>query len=156
MKFQVELGNMALAAVPHACPFLFHMCTSVCNHLQASPPLDTSHVSSSNTPSTTTLLTATLVPILCTLAVVAGATILLVQRACRRQARKGLGPPRSGPDVTLLVTDIESSTTMWESLPAAVMDNALKLHHECIRKHLLKWGGELGGVRRRSGDGSIV
>jgi class 3 adenylate cyclase len=37
-------------------------------------------------------------------------------------------------DTTLLVTDIEDSTVLWEALDAAVMDKTLKLHHACVRQ----------------------
>jgi hypothetical protein len=35
-------------------------------------------------------------------------------------------PPEPGPDTTLLVTDIASSTTLWEELDADVMDEAMQ------------------------------
>jgi class 3 adenylate cyclase len=39
------------------------------------------------------------------------------------------------------VTDIQSSTTLWEALPAGVMDRALAQHHRIIRSLLSKHRG---------------
>ncbi|GFH28764.1 guanylate cyclase domain-containing protein, partial [Haematococcus lacustris] len=38
------------------------------------------------------------------------------------------------PGTTLLITDIQDSTVIWETLPADVTDQAVKLHHEVIRQ----------------------
>ena len=38
-----------------------------------------------------------------------------------------------GPSTSVLVTDIQSSTTLWEVLPAGVMDRAVRLHHQLMR-----------------------
>ncbi len=53
-------------------------------------------------------------------------------------------PPGVGKESTLMVTDIENSTSLWEAL--ACMDEALKVHHECFRKTLLMH--QVGGRRR--------
>ncbi|MEW5301527.1 MAG: hypothetical protein WDW36_004384 [Sanguina aurantia] len=50
-------------------------------------------------------------------------------------------PPGLGPDTTILVTDIQDSTALWESLAAEVMDRAIKEHHDCMRRLLLKHSG---------------
>ena len=52
------------------------------------------------------------------------------------------GPPGPGPDTTLVVSDIMDSTILWEVLEPDVMNAALGIHHECIRKLLPKHGGE--------------
>lgn len=49
--------------------------------------------------------------------------------------------PGVGPNTTLVVTDIENSTTLWETLPAEVMDQALQMHHATIRSLLVKHVG---------------
>ncbi|GFH24554.1 guanylate cyclase domain-containing protein, partial [Haematococcus lacustris] len=49
--------------------------------------------------------------------------------------------PGALEETTLLVTDIESSTTLWEVLPSHVMDETLREHHACIRQVLLKHNG---------------
>ena len=41
--------------------------------------------------------------------------------------------PELGPATSLLVTDIQSSTTLWEVLPAGVMDRAVRMHHQLLR-----------------------
>eukprot|EP00798_Chlamydomonas_sp_ICE-L_P020586 gene20586-27384_t len=46
-------------------------------------------------------------------------------------------PPGASPNTTLVVTDIQSSTDLWEALRSEVMDEALQLHNECIRTTLL-------------------
>ncbi len=38
-----------------------------------------------------------------------------------------------GPDTTLLVTDVENSTTLFEELEAGVMDQAMAIHHALVR-----------------------
>ncbi|KAG2485781.1 hypothetical protein HYH03_015493 [Edaphochlamys debaryana] len=63
----------------------------------------------------------------------------------RREAGRGvLGnvlAPRPGPNTTLLITDIQNSTTLWDSLPPDAMDAALKSHHEVLRRLLHRHGG---------------
>ncbi len=41
--------------------------------------------------------------------------------------------PGAKPETCLCVTDIESSTSLWEELEATVVDIAVKLHNVCIR-----------------------
>ncbi|GLI62352.1 hypothetical protein VaNZ11_004969 [Volvox africanus] len=63
-------------------------------------------------------------------------------RRLRAQARAARSAaPGAGPSTTLLVTDIQDSTVLWEGLPADVMDAAVKLHHRVIREQLLKHKG---------------
>ena len=35
--------------------------------------------------------------------------------------------PKPGPECSLLVTDVQGSTQLWEALPAEVMDTALQV-----------------------------
>jgi hypothetical protein len=49
--------------------------------------------------------------------------------------------PGVGPDTTLLITDIQDSTVLWETQSQAVMDVVIKLHHHAIREQLLKHHG---------------
>ncbi|KAG2490411.1 hypothetical protein HYH03_011211 [Edaphochlamys debaryana] len=53
----------------------------------------------------------------------------------------GVKPPGPGPMTTLLVTDIESSTTLWELLSEQAMGKAVELHHSVIRRALAKHSG---------------
>ncbi|KAJ9524753.1 hypothetical protein QJQ45_024359 [Haematococcus lacustris] len=59
--------------------------------------------------------------------------LLLVRRAQRRSLLGRVQAPAAGPGTTLLITDIQDSTVIWETLPADVTDQAVKLHHEVIR-----------------------
>ncbi|KAG2482375.1 hypothetical protein HYH03_018695 [Edaphochlamys debaryana] len=81
--------------------------------------------------------------------IAAGAVGLdLFARHMRRRTgdwRKTRGPrmaaPQPSPDLTILITDIEGSTTLWEALPAPVMDAALRLHAQLVRGLLVHHGG---------------
>ncbi|KAL6749138.1 hypothetical protein V8C86DRAFT_1052673 [Haematococcus lacustris] len=44
--------------------------------------------------------------------------------------------PRAGPDTTLLLSDCQNSTSLWEMLPTNVMDQCMRLHDDCLRQHL--------------------
>ncbi|KAG2486621.1 hypothetical protein HYH03_014678 [Edaphochlamys debaryana] len=60
-------------------------------------------------------------------------------RKPRRQGR--IVAPGVGPNTSLVVTDIQDSTRLWETLPAPVMDSAIQLHHVCIRRCATSCGG---------------
>ncbi|KAG1672359.1 hypothetical protein FOA52_010977 [Chlamydomonas sp. UWO 241] len=49
--------------------------------------------------------------------------------------------PRAGPHTTLVVTDIQDSTNMWETLPGDVMDESLVTHNAIMRRCLSKYHG---------------
>ncbi|KXZ47871.1 hypothetical protein GPECTOR_32g484 [Gonium pectorale] len=61
--------------------------------------------------------------------------------------------PRAGPDTTLLITDVQNSTVLWEQLPVAVMDATLKLHHGTVRRVLAEYDGYESATE---GDSFIV
>ncbi|KAG2450079.1 hypothetical protein HYH02_000183, partial [Chlamydomonas schloesseri] len=92
---------------------------------------------------TTTLLVAVLVPVLsCLVLLAAGLWGYLHWRRLAHEKRdRLLAAPGPGPGTTLLVTDIQDSTCLWESLPAEAMDTAVKLHHRVIRELLLPHHG---------------
>eukprot|EP00798_Chlamydomonas_sp_ICE-L_P011265 gene11265-18891_t len=52
-----------------------------------------------------------------------------------------LTPPGVIPSTTLVITDIESSSSMWEWFPSDVMDEALVVHHRTVRNSLNSWAG---------------
>ncbi|GFR47145.1 hypothetical protein Agub_g8835 [Astrephomene gubernaculifera] len=81
------------------------------------------------------------------------AVVLVRQRNRHRDLLGRVRAPRAGPDTTLLITDIQSSTTLWEALPVSVMDAALKLHHTTIRRMLAEYDGYETGTE---GDSFIV
>ncbi|EFJ45840.1 hypothetical protein VOLCADRAFT_118195 [Volvox carteri f. nagariensis] len=75
---------------------------------------------------------------------VALAVVLYKYRRLQRrhiQERGAQRAPGVGPMTTLLITDIANSTGLWESLPEEVMDQALKLHHACLRALLQRFNG---------------
>ncbi|GFR47140.1 hypothetical protein Agub_g8830 [Astrephomene gubernaculifera] len=49
--------------------------------------------------------------------------------------------PMAGPETSLLITDIQDSTSLWEALPEDVMDAALRTHHAVVRQALGKHAG---------------
>ncbi|GFR40153.1 hypothetical protein Agub_g709 [Astrephomene gubernaculifera] len=49
--------------------------------------------------------------------------------------------PFASEQCTLVVTDVENSTNLWEALPAEVMQAALQLHDGLIRRLLARHGG---------------
>ncbi|KAG1667756.1 hypothetical protein FOA52_016195 [Chlamydomonas sp. UWO 241] len=49
--------------------------------------------------------------------------------------------PQPGPDTTLVVTDIQDSTNMWETLPGDVMDECLVTHNAIMRRCLSEYHG---------------
>ncbi|KAJ9511501.1 hypothetical protein QJQ45_029838 [Haematococcus lacustris] len=54
----------------------------------------------------------------------------------RRNHRSALGkllPPGAGPDTTLVLTDVQDSTTLYESLPVEVMDACMRIAERIIR-----------------------
>ncbi|KXZ57034.1 hypothetical protein GPECTOR_1g95 [Gonium pectorale] len=67
--------------------------------------------------------------------------LLLRQRSRHRDLLGRVRAPRAGPDTTLLISDVQSSTRLWEQLPVPVMDTALKIHHDTFRLLLQKFNG---------------
>ncbi|KAG2443396.1 hypothetical protein HXX76_001756 [Chlamydomonas incerta] len=66
-----------------------------------------------------------------------GVVVAVVALRMRRRNRDLLGrirAPRAGPDTTLLISDIQNSTRLWEELSVATMDAALRAHHATFRK----------------------
>jgi len=57
-----------------------------------------------------------------------------------KEERKKRKMPKPGDPVSHVVTDIEGSTNLWE-WNSVVMDHALKIHHELVRKLLVKHFG---------------
>ncbi|KAG2433417.1 hypothetical protein HXX76_008475 [Chlamydomonas incerta] len=100
-----------------------------------------------------------------TVVAVCAASVLLVlaimaAQALRRRRHKRnrdvwgrVLAPRAGPDTTLLVTDVQNSTVLWEGLPVSVMDIVLKLHHGIIRSVLSEYDGYESATE---GDSFIV
>ncbi|GLI67730.1 hypothetical protein VaNZ11_011931 [Volvox africanus] len=75
--------------------------------------------------------------------VAVGLLVLFVRRLRdgHRTLTLAVRPPGATPLTTLLVTDIQNSTNLWEQLPTSVMNETIRLHHRCLRGLLLKCNG---------------
>lgn len=62
-----------------------------------------------------------------------GALLALYIVRRRRLHGGGVDAPGASPLTTLLLTDIQNSTLLWETLPAEVMDAAIGCHHKVFR-----------------------
>ncbi|KXZ51311.1 hypothetical protein GPECTOR_13g798 [Gonium pectorale] len=51
------------------------------------------------------------------------------------------GHPGLGDDTTLVVSDVEGSTALWEAVEPAVMDLVFNLHHNCMRRTAVRYNG---------------
>ncbi|KAG2441834.1 hypothetical protein HXX76_003442 [Chlamydomonas incerta] len=81
------------------------------------------------------VVAAVVVPVVVVLLLALMAALLYVRRSRRRQQEKQDSTSAPGPGcVVLCVTDIENSTTLWETLPADVCQSAIQLHHSTIRR----------------------
>ncbi|KAG2438812.1 hypothetical protein HXX76_005353 [Chlamydomonas incerta] len=119
----------------------------------AAPAVNTEPESGSNT---VTVAVAVAVP--CGIALLAAVGIAVWAKRRLRHGSRGsiadaVKPPGAGPDTTLLVTDIQSSTSLWEHLDAGVMDRALSTHHAVMRKAIADWAGYESATE---GDSFIV
>ncbi|KAG2490769.1 hypothetical protein HYH03_010919 [Edaphochlamys debaryana] len=76
-----------------------------------------------------------------TVAIVAAVVLVRRYRSRRSLLSGRVLPPKWGPDVTLVATDIQNSTLLWELLPTEVMNACLSVHHGEVRKALEAHGG---------------
>eukprot|EP00193_Tetraselmis_chui_P015583 CAMPEP_0177779206 /NCGR_PEP_ID=MMETSP0491_2-20121128/16441_1 /TAXON_ID=63592 /ORGANISM="Tetraselmis chuii, Strain PLY429" /LENGTH=1290 /DNA_ID=CAMNT_0019298685 /DNA_START=350 /DNA_END=4222 /DNA_ORIENTATION=+ len=53
---------------------------------------------------------------------------------------RAVGPPKLGGNVTLVITDIQGSTSLWDMYPAE-MARDIALHHRCLRATLKEFHG---------------
>ncbi|KAG2496412.1 hypothetical protein HYH03_005638 [Edaphochlamys debaryana] len=70
-----------------------------------------------------------------------GALVGGLRRRLRFLDRSTSSAPGFGPDTTLLLTDVQDSTSLWEQLPTHVMDASLSLHNGAFRQLLPRFGG---------------
>mmetsp|Transcript_145750 Transcript_145750/g.265475 ORF Transcript_145750/g.265475 Transcript_145750/m.265475 type:complete len:893 (-) Transcript_145750:266-2944(-) len=61
------------------------------------------------------------------------------QRQTIRRRRASL-PPKDSDKVTMVFTDVQGSTSLWEANPRA-MDRALRIHDNLMRQNIAKYGG---------------
>ncbi|KAG2434341.1 hypothetical protein HYH02_012359 [Chlamydomonas schloesseri] len=61
---------------------------------------------------------------------------VIAPRGARARSRRyrAAQPPGAGPATTLVMTDVQNSTLLWEVLPQDVMDHCLSLHHHVMRE----------------------
>ncbi|GFH09611.1 guanylyl and adenylyl cyclase family member [Haematococcus lacustris] len=50
-------------------------------------------------------------------------------------------PPAAGDKATLVITDVQGSSKLWETLPAGVMESSMKVHDELLRRLALDSSG---------------
>ncbi|GFR43826.1 hypothetical protein Agub_g4946 [Astrephomene gubernaculifera] len=84
---------------------------------------------------------------------VAAAAVVVWRWRRRNKEREVSEAPQAGPDTTLLVTDIQSSTSLWEQLDPEVMNRAVSIHHAIMRKCIAEWRGYESATE---GDSFIV
>ncbi|KAJ9528482.1 hypothetical protein QJQ45_020540 [Haematococcus lacustris] len=78
----------------------------------------------------------------CMLLLVLGLLLVAKLRAAQHKSMLGkLLPPLAGPHTTLIVTDIQDSTKLWEQFSAEVMDTALALHNAVMTSQAAVWKG---------------
>ncbi|GFH08733.1 guanylate cyclase domain-containing protein, partial [Haematococcus lacustris] len=50
-------------------------------------------------------------------------------------------PPAAGDKATLVITDVQGSSKLWETLPAVVVEASMKLHDDLVRRLALDSSG---------------
>eukprot|EP00798_Chlamydomonas_sp_ICE-L_P026764 gene26763-4341_t len=112
-----------------------------------SPPLDLNHNSGFTRSKLAMII---VIPILVAQLIAVSATLVIRGYKNRKSHNSFCDgdalPPGDSPNTTLVVTDIESSTTLWEKLDATVMDSALTIHHAVIREIARKHRGYENGT----------
>ncbi|GFH21131.1 guanylyl and adenylyl cyclase family member [Haematococcus lacustris] len=95
--------------------------------------------------STPLLATAIAVPVgVCSLLMLLLAFIITHLRHNAKLQRSLLGhvlPPAAGDKATLVITDVQGSSKLWEMLPAGVMEASMKVHDELVRRLALDSSG---------------
>ncbi|KAJ9529033.1 hypothetical protein QJQ45_007095 [Haematococcus lacustris] len=95
--------------------------------------------------STPLLATVIAVPVgLCLAVMVLLAVIITHLRSNAKLPRSLLGhvlPPAAGDKATLVITDVQGSSKLWETLPAGVMEASMKVHDELVRRLALDSSG---------------
>ncbi|KAG2444465.1 hypothetical protein HXX76_001217 [Chlamydomonas incerta] len=93
--------------------------------------------------SSSELAAAIAVPVVVTVLLLAalGMAVVLVVKKRKAGGWGAVAPPGAGAGTTLLLTDIQNSTVLWETLPPEVMDAAIRCHHDVLRGLLQPHGG---------------
>ncbi|KAJ9506291.1 hypothetical protein QJQ45_013861 [Haematococcus lacustris] len=94
---------------------------------------------------TPVLVTVIAVPVaVCSLLVLLLAVIITHLRRNAKLQRSLMGhvlPPAAGDKATLVITDVQGSSKLWETMPAGVMEVSMKLHDELVRRLALDSSG---------------
>ncbi|GFH09612.1 guanylyl and adenylyl cyclase family member [Haematococcus lacustris] len=95
--------------------------------------------------STPLLATVIAVPVgVCSLLMVLLTVVITHLRRNAKLQRSLLGhvlPPAAGDKATLVITDVQGSSKLWETLPAGVMESSMKVHDELVRRLALDSSG---------------
>ncbi|CAG9463289.1 unnamed protein product [Pedinophyceae sp. YPF-701] len=89
------------------------------------------------------VLVASLVPAVVVILLTAAILFYFLRRSfavAMLERRKRAGPPTGSREVTLVLTDVEDSTMIWETMPAE-MSVANALHDAIMRRNLARWFG---------------
>lgn len=104
------------------------------------PPVISSDPIDSDDPQV--VVPSVVLPVLLMAAIVVWAVSRYRHHAAKSARKYGrIHHPELGDDTTLVVTDVEGSTALWEVMDEAVMDIAFNLHHDCMRRTGIKWRG---------------
>ncbi|KAJ9529273.1 hypothetical protein QJQ45_007953 [Haematococcus lacustris] len=91
------------------------------------------------------LATVIAVPVgVCSLLLLLLAVIITNLRRNAKLQRSLLGhvlPPAAGDKATLVITDVQGSSKLWETLPAVVVEASMKLHDDLVRRLALESSG---------------
>ncbi|GFH10975.1 guanylate cyclase domain-containing protein [Haematococcus lacustris] len=105
------------------------------------------HCDHTGSPGLTTpvLVTVIAVPIaVCSLLLLLLAVIITHLRRNAKLQRSLMGhvlPPAAGDKATLVITDVQGSSKLWETLPAVVVEASMKLHDDLVRRLALGSSG---------------
>ncbi|KAJ9528957.1 hypothetical protein QJQ45_000519 [Haematococcus lacustris] len=95
--------------------------------------------------STPLLATVIAVPVGVCLAVMVLLLVIIIHlRRNAKLQRSLMGhvlPPAAGDKATLVITDVQGSSKLWETLPAGVMEASMKVHDELVRRLALDSSG---------------
>ncbi|KAL6761965.1 hypothetical protein V8C86DRAFT_3179489 [Haematococcus lacustris] len=111
------------------------------------PPSPPAPPPSTGSPGLTTpvLVTVIAVPVaVCSLLVLLLAVIITHLRRNAKLQRSLMGhvlPPVAGDKATLVITDVQGSSKLWETMPAGVMEVSMKLHDDLVRRLALDSSG---------------
>ncbi|GLI66107.1 hypothetical protein VaNZ11_009817, partial [Volvox africanus] len=105
---------------------------------QLAPPAPSAGRSAS---SSRTLYYVLGVPLVTAGVLVLALIVYVVFQRRRRIISEPTGHPGLGDDTTLVVSDVEGSTVLWEAIEPGVMDVVFNLHHDCMRRTAVRCGG---------------